>query len=85
MQRGVEQLDMIAQVEIFVGLHRLLQDPIVVMAVKDGDFGHDTRAFERRSQQLDLFADLADFLERAAVGLDMVRHHRAEKFFKTDA
>ncbi len=38
MQRVVDELDVLAQVEKFVRLHRLLQRPVVVVGVKDAGF-----------------------------------------------
>ena len=38
MERVVDELNVLAQVEKFVGLHRLLQRPFVVVGVKDAGF-----------------------------------------------
>ena len=39
MQRGVKELDVLAQAEMLVGLHRLLQRPIVIVAVENAGAG----------------------------------------------
>ena len=85
MQRVVDELDVLAQVEKFVRLHRLLQRPVVVVGVKDAGFGHDPGVFEGGSEQFQFIADLADFLEDARVAFEVVRQQRAEEFFIADA
>ena len=77
MQRVVEELDVLAQAEELVRLHRLLQRPIIVVAVEDAGFRLHARAFDGRRQQLHLVAQLGDFLEYAGVGVGVVRHDRA--------
>ncbi len=84
MQRVVDELDVLAQVEIFVRLVRLLQGPVVVVAVKNADFGNHLGVLERGREQLQFLADLADFHEDAVVAFDVVRQDGAVKFFAAD-
>ena len=44
MQRIVEQLEMLALMEIAVGLHRLVERPLVVVAIEDAGLRHDLGA-----------------------------------------
>ena len=46
---------------------------------------HDLGVLERGREQFDFLADLADFLEDAAVAFEMVRQNGAVKFFAADA
>ena len=85
MQRVVDELNVLAQVEKFVGLHRLLQRPIVVVGVKDAGLRDDLGVLERGREQFQFLADLADFLEDAVVAFEVVRQDRAVKFFVADA
>ena len=47
-----------AQVEGLVRLHRLLQHPIVVMAVENARLGDHARVLDGRCEQLEFLADL---------------------------
>src|SRR5208282_1573486 len=81
VQRVVDELNVLAQVEIFVGLVRLLQRPVVFVAVKNADFGNNPGVLEGGREQFQFIADLADFHEHAVVALDVVRKDGAVKFF----
>src|SRR5208283_2571356 len=47
----IEELNVLAEIKVFVGLIRLLQGPVVVVAIEDAGLGLDSRAFERGSEQ----------------------------------
>ena len=59
--------------------------PIVIVRVQDAGFGNDSRAFQSGGQHLDFFPDLADFLEGAAVRLDVMGQNGAKEFLVPDA
>ena len=81
VQRVVDELDVLAQAEKFVRLVRLLQGPVVFVAVKNADFGNDLGVLERGREQFQFVADLADFHEHAVVALGVVREDGAVEFF----
>ena len=85
MKRVVNELNVLAEVEKFVRLHRLLQRPVVVVRVKNAGLGHDPGVFDGGGEQFQFLADLADFLEDAGIAFEVVRQHGAEKFFVADA
>ena len=85
MERVVDELNVLAQVEKFVGLHRLLQRPIVVVGVQDAGLRDDLGVLERGREQLQFLANLADFLVGAGIAFEVVRQDRAVKFFVADA
>ena len=85
VQRVVDELNVLAQVEKFVRLDRLLQRPVVVVRVKNAGLGHDPGVFDGGGEQFQFLADLADFLEDAVVAFEVVRQDRAGKFFVADA
>ena len=85
MQRVVEELNMIAQIEEFVRLHWLLQSPVVFMTVKNANISRDFCVFKRGSEQFEFFTDLADFLENARVAFKVMRQNSAMKFLIADA
>src|SRR5689334_20182251 len=76
---------MLAEVEKFAGLVRLLERPVVVMRIEDTGIGYHPGVLEGRGEQFEFFADLADFLEDTIVAFEMVRQHRAVKLFTADA
>ena len=84
VQRVVDELDVFAQVEKFVGRIRLLQRPVVVVRVKDAGFGGHPGALERRRQNFQFLADLGDFVEHAAAALEIVRQDGAMEFFRAE-
>ena len=47
MQRVVKKLDVFAQAEILVRLVWLLEQPIILVAVKNRNFRHDFRSLQR--------------------------------------
>ena len=80
VQRSINELDVLTQVEEFVRLVGLLQRPVIFMAVENADLSHDLGALERRREQFEFFADLADFLVDPAGTFQMVGQDRAVKF-----
>ena len=58
---------MLAQVEMFVWLHRLLQDVLIVVAVEDAGLGLDVTIFDGGREQFHFIAKLGDFLEYTAI------------------
>src|SRR5882672_6030261 len=85
VERVIEKLDMVTEIEKLVGLHGLLQSPIIVMAVKDAGFGLDVSAFKGRSQQFQFVAKLGNFLKNATISAGIVREHGAVELLRTEA
>jgi hypothetical protein len=85
VQRVVEELDVLAKLEMFVGLHGLLQDPVIVVAVEDADLGLDMRPFDGRRQEPQFLANVRHLLENPAFGAAAVREHRPMKLFGAKA
>src|ERR1700722_16440496 len=77
MQSIIKKLDVFAQAEVFIGLHGLLQRPIIIMAVEDADVRDNFRALDGGSEEFEFIAKLADFLVGAAVLAAIVREDRA--------
>ena len=73
------------RLKMLVRLHRLLQRPVVVVAVEDAGLRLHVGALERRRQQLHLVAELGDLLEDAAVALRVVRQDRAVELLGAEA
>src|ERR1051325_7876726 len=78
---GIEQEDMVAQVEIFVRLHGLLQHVFIVVAIEDAGFSLDVAVFDGRREQFHFVAQLGDFLVDAAILAGGMRKHSAVEFF----
>src|SRR5271157_2296719 len=85
MERRVNELDVFAQAEKFIRLVGLLQGPLIFMAVKNADFGHDPGILECGRQQSELLANLADFLVDPAGTFEMMGQDGAVKFFRAEA
>ena len=85
VERVVDQLDVLAQAEVFVRLVRLLQRPVVVVRIKDADFGDDLGVLERGREEFQFLADVGDFIEHAAAAFEVVRQDGPVKFFTANA
>src|ERR1019366_2060106 len=70
--------------EELVGLHRLLQRPVIVVAIEDAGLRLHVRPFERRREQLHLVTELGDFLEYPGGGPRIVRQDRAVEFLRAE-
>ena len=85
VKRVVDELDVFAQAEKFVGLVGLLQRPVVVVAVKDADFRDDFRVLQRGREHFEFFTDLADFLIDPAGAFKVMRQNGAVELFGAES
>src|SRR6476620_2936148 len=67
MQGGVEEEQVLAQVQVFVGLAGLLHHPFVVMAVENAYVSLDVGVLEWRREQFHFVAKLAHFLKHTPI------------------
>src|SRR5260370_39858812 len=74
MQAVIDELDVVSQIEEFVGLHRLLERPIIIVAEENAGFGHDLGALYDGGKQFDLLAQMAYFLVGAPVLAAVMSH-----------
>src|SRR5262245_29617412 len=84
MQRVVEQLDMFAQVEIFVLLIGLLKDPFIIVSVKNTGIGLDVSSFESRRKKFHLVPQLCNLFVDAAVFARIVGQNSPMEFFGSE-
>ena len=76
----IEEEDMIAEAEILVRLHRLLQHVVIVVTIKNAGFGLDMTVFDGGREQFHFIAELRNFFINAAVAARRVRKNRTVEF-----
>ena len=85
VQRIINELDVLAEAEKFVGLVGLLQRPLIFMAVENADLGHDLGALERGRKEFEFLANLADFLIDPVGTFEMMGQDGAVKFLGAES
>ncbi len=83
VQRGVDELNVLAQAEKFVRRIGLLQRPFVVVRVNDARFGGDLGVLERGREDFQFLADLRHFVEHAAAAFEVVRQQRRREISRS--
>src|SRR5215475_6409932 len=81
VKRRIEKQNVLAKVEIFVRLHRLLQHVVIVVTVKNAGLGLNVTVFDRGSEQLHFVTELGDLFIDTTIGPSRMRKDSTVEFF----
>src|SRR5688572_30972443 len=85
MKGRVEQLNVLAVIEILLRLTRNFHGPCVIMAEQNAHLSHHLGILDCRCEQLHFIADMCDFLEHSILPSPVMRQHPAVKFLRANS